>query len=110
MGHVQGAEIQVGKGSYKVNLTEITGEKDGLKNFKFFLKKYLHYFRKCNIIIKSLRYMRLTNASLVKRLRRCPLTAESAVRFRYEVLTVYNSPTRSPECEYILGVLFYYVQ
>ena len=44
MGHVQGAEIQVGKGSYKVNLTEITGEKDGLKNFKFFFEKVLALF------------------------------------------------------------------
>ena len=52
----------------------------------------------CNNINKSPQYGRLKNASLVKRLRRCPLTAESAVRFRYEVLTVYNSPTRIPDC------------
>ncbi|MDE7282039.1 MAG: hypothetical protein K2N85_00385, partial [Lachnospiraceae bacterium] len=30
---------------------------------------------------------------LVKRLRRRPLTAETGVRFPYELLTVYNSPT-----------------
>ena len=33
--------------------------------------------------------------SLVKRLRRRPLTAETGVRFPYALLTVYvNSPTR----------------
>lgn len=38
------------------------------------------------------------NGSLVKRLRRRPLTAETGVRFPYELLTVIskeiNSPTR----------------
>ena len=52
------------------------------------LKKYLHYQQKYNRISKC----RL-DGSLVKRLRRRPLTAETGVRFPYELLTVYNSPT-----------------
>jgi hypothetical protein len=45
-------------------------------------KKYLHSVRSFGIIALS--------GSLVKRLRRRPLTAETGVRFPYELLTVYN--------------------
>ena len=44
-------------------------------------KKYLHSIRKYNKISKC-----QTDGSLVKRLRRRPLTAETGVRFPYELL------------------------
>ena len=37
-------------------------------------------------------FMIFEYGSLVKRLRRCPLTAESAVRFRYELLCLIKQP------------------
>ena len=48
------------------------------KNFLFFSKKVLTFYGESCIIIK--------HGSLVKRLRRRPLTAETRVRFPYELL------------------------
>ena len=49
------------------------------KNLKKNLKKYLHYSFDHDIII---------HGSLVKRLRRRPLTAETRVRFPYGLLSI----------------------
>ena len=68
------------------------------------LKKYLHYPFDHDIII---------HGSLVKRLRRRPLTAETRVRFPYGLLTIiYNSPTREQMsrcdiCFFVCWILFY---
>gem|GEM_PF-3808171 len=49
------------------------------------LTKIKKILKKC--LLFSSRYVKILKyGSLVKRLRRCPLTAESAVRFRYELL------------------------
>ena len=49
-----------------------------LKFFKFFSKKHLHFLQTSCIISEY--------GSLVKRLRRRPLTAKTGVRFPYELL------------------------
>ena len=51
-----------------------------LKFFKFFSKKHLHFLQTSCIISEY--------GSLVKRLRRRPLTAKTGVRFPYELLKV----------------------
>ena len=56
-----------------------------LKHFENFLKKYLLFLRTYSIILKY-----HTDGQLVKRLRRRPLTAETGVRFPYELLTINN--------------------
>ena len=51
-----------------------------LKFFKFFSKKHLHFLQTSCIISEY--------GSLVKRLRRRPLTAKTGVRFPYELLLI----------------------
>ena len=57
-----------------------------LKHFENFLKKYLLFLRTYSIILKY-----HTDGQLVKRLRRRPLTAETGVRFPYELLLTRKS-------------------
>ena len=58
-------------------------------------------------------YDSIIDGSLVKRLRRRPLTAETRVRFPYGLLTIiYNSPTREQMsrcdiCFFVCWILFY---
>ena len=65
-----------------------------LKFFKFFSKKHLHFLQTSCIINKY--------GSLVKRLRRRPLTAKTGVRFPYELLKVLQNP-------FSLKILFYII-
>ena len=65
-----------------------------LKFFKFFSKKHLHFLQTSCIISKY--------GSLVKRLRRRPLTAKTGVRFPYELLKVLQKP-------FSLKILFYII-
>ena len=65
-----------------------------LKFFKFFSKKHLHFLQTSCIISKY--------GSLVKRLRRRPLTAKTGVRFPYELLKVLQNP-------FSLKILFYLI-
>ena len=65
-----------------------------LKFFKFFSKKHLHFLQTSCIISKY--------GSLVKRLRRRPLTAKTGVRFPYELLKVLQNP-------FSLNILFYII-
>ena len=65
-----------------------------LKFFKFFSKKHLHFLQTSCIISKY--------GSLVKRLRRRPLTAKTGVRFPYELLKVLQNP-------FSLKILFYII-
>ena len=66
-----------------------------LKFFKFFSKKHLHFLQTSCIISKY--------GSLVKRLRRRPLTAKTGVRFPYELLKVLQNP-------FSLKILFYIIR
>ena len=66
-----------------------------LKFFKFFSKKHLHFLQTSCIIIEY--------GSLVKRLRRRPLTAKTGVRFPYELLKVLQNP-------FSLKILFYIIR
>ena len=65
-----------------------------LKFFKFFSKKHLHFLQTSCIISEY--------GSLVKRLRRRPLTAKTGVRFPYELLKVLQNP-------FSLKILFYII-
>ncbi len=66
-----------------------------LKFFKFFSKKHLHFLQTSCIISEY--------GSLVKRLRRRPLTAKTGVRFPYELLKVLQNP-------FSLKILFYIIR
>ena len=66
-----------------------------LKFFNFFSKKHLHFLQTSCIISEY--------GSLVKRLRRRPLTAKTGVRFPYELLKVLQNP-------FSLKILFYIIR
>ena len=63
------------------------------------LKKYLHYSFDHDIII---------HGSLVKRLRRRPLTAETRVRFPYGLLTDIYLIKYSPTRKHRIYAMFFY--
>ena len=66
---------------------------------QLFLKKFLHFIKLHDSII---------HGSLVKRLRRRPLTAETRVRFPYGLLTEFNNlNTAQPENIAFYAVFFY---
>ena len=66
-----------------------------LKFFKFFSKKHLHFLQTSCIISEY--------GSLVKRLRRRPLTAKTGVRFPYELLKVLQNT-------FFLKILFFTIR
>ena len=87
-------------GSLKIRgiLPPGTNEKKSKKIFEKNLKKHLHFRKKCCNISKY--------GSLVKRLRRRPLTAETGVRFPYELLRKASGNAKL--CGF--SKLFYFLQ
>lgn len=66
------------------------------------MKKGLHFSFLYNKISKC-----QSHGSLVKRLRRRPLTAETGVRFPYELLTVFKQPNPKSAGNNLFPVLFF---
>ncbi len=69
-------------------------------SFRNYSKKVLAFYKKLLYDLIAVSDIEKQTAeynsygSLVKRLRRRPLTAKTGVRFPYELLTVSNSPTQ----------------
>ena len=84
--------------------------KKSLKLEKYiFLKKFKKRLAFC---LKVVYDSRVANGSLVKRLRRRPLTAETGVRFPYELLTINNliaQPIEDAESQIMVLQHFYFL-